>query len=302
MSSFAQHVATVHTPEDWHAVRRDLLAKLKSEIEPFAQSATFDAAAYRAAPWATIASLSQLTQAIPFYLARKFHNAQKVEICAHHYSWMLGNVAPSPLTTLIERWLPLWAKEAGGTVYRVMLRVEQRLAAREGEMTLRMLGDDLPHFSLSFSVIPAALIGRPSGPALLVSRMQGVKDQFETLRRASRALSDVAPRAVAFAVLTGIARACGVDHIAGVAAENYITYMPERRDELVRQYDEFFQALNAEGPRDGLYILDLRAPPKPMSEVKVGHRVRTRRKRALKEEIAAATAEVWARRFALPRG
>ena len=290
-------------PQAWNAIRRELLAKLQRELAPFAQAEAFDAAACRAATAPTVASLAQLTQDNLRYLARAFRGERKAEICAFHHQWMLANVAPFALIALIAGQVTLWSHEAAGTAYAVKLRVD-RWVAREGELTLEMYGDRTPLYSLSFSLVPpgAVPLAAASAPTLLVSRLQGAKDRFEALRRATKALSEVAPRAAVFATLSGIARACGIGQVAGVAAENFITFAPERRDELARQYDEFFVALDAQGPQDGFYLVDLSAPPKPIGEVKPGHRIRTRRKRALKEEIAARTAAAWTREIAMPRG
>ena len=290
--------SSLPTPQQWNAIRREILARLKQEIAPFAHGGPIDYAAYRAACAETFASLARLTQDNLRYLARKFREGVKTEVCAFHHDWMQAHVAPSGLHALLEGRVTLWSKPAGGAVYSARMHVEQWVA-REGELTLDMFIDEQSIFYVSFSVVPAAHFGL-AGAALLISRLQGAKDRFDDLRRATKDLADVAPRAVLYAVLTGVARAGGIDCLAGVAAENFITYAPERHDELVRQYDDFFRAQDAEGPFNGFYLIDLRRPPKPVTEVKAGHRIRTRRKRALREEIASETAANWARLFALP--
>ncbi len=171
---------------------------------------------------------------------------------------------------------------------------------REGEMSLEMFqGEETSIAILSFSVVPGRLFALEAASVLLVSRIQGRPGVFEELRLATKAMNDVSPRAVLFAALTGIAKAAGIDFVVGVDAGNYIAFLPENREMLERQYDDFFKALEAQGPADGFYVLDLRAPPKPVTLQKTGHRVRTRKKRQFKHEVSEAVARSWSEAFPL---
>ena len=276
----------------WNAIHRELLARLQAVVESFASAPAFDAQAYAAALEEALPGFAALPQRNPYYLARSFGDEEKSACARRHYDWLTAALPPAALRALFARALPLWSAEIDGARYAVTLRLEEWVA-REGEMTLDLYAGATDLYFLSFTVVPASLFGLEARDALLVSRIQGAPDRFEGIRQATKALSDVAPRALLFAALTGLARAAGIRHIVGVSGENFLTFLPEKAEALHRQYDDFFLSLDAQGPQGGFYIVDTQAPPKPVTQVKAGHRIRTRKKRALKEEVASAATAAW---------
>lgn len=242
--------------------------------------------------------LSALTGECRHYLARSFDEQEKRGCARFHYSWLLEALGPAPVCALIGGSPEIWRLERDGASYTVKIRFEHWVP-REGELTLEMHRDEDLLCLLSFSVAPGRLLGLEAREAVLVCRLQGNPGEFEQIRLATKAMDEVSPRAILFAAVAGLAKAAGMDHVVGVAGANHISLLPDNRETLQRQYDDFFLALDATPLSGGFYAVDLRAPAKPLTLQKTGHRVRTRRKRLLKQQIAESVAQTWTSMFPL---
>jgi uncharacterized protein VirK/YbjX len=277
--------------KQWNEAHRNLLWELKSVLEAgFAGEAGYADVLQQ---W--LDKKAQLTSSTRYYLARAFDADKKLICMRRHFGWALERLGPAGLHKLIAAPQPLWRFEADGLSYSVWARAEFWVA-REGEISLEMfLSDEISLGILTFSAVPGELFGLAATDAFLLSRIQGRPEVFEQIRVATKAMSEVAPRALLMAALAGVAKAMGVRHIVGVDAGNYVAFLPENREMLERVYDDFFKSLDAEAPIDGFYHLDLEAPPKPVTQQKVGHRTRTRRKRQFKADATETVAESWTR-------
>jgi uncharacterized protein VirK/YbjX len=276
------------TGKEWNAEHRLLLARLRAAVAQGGETAGI------------VADLADLTLRSRHYLTRGLE-AEAKRACSHfHYVWLREKLSAAALHSLLEGPVELWSGNPDGVCYVVGIRAEQ-FVAREGELSLELFANGKPLYALSFTVVPARLFEIEADAVFLVSRVQGRPDRFEDIRLATKAMSEVSPRAVLFAALSGVAGAVGIDLVLGVSAENFMNFQPDKLEALERQYDAFFAALEAEGPRGGVYLVDLGAGPKPVNSVKPGHRIRTRRKRQFKAEIAEAVGRAFAARLPPPQ-
>jgi len=274
--------------KEWNAEHRLLLARLCAAVAQGGEIAGI------------VADLADLALLSRYYLARSL-DAEAKRACAHfHYVWLCERLTAAALQSLLEGPVELWSVKPDGVRYVFGICAE-KFVAREGELTLELFANGKPLYALSFTVVPARLFDIEADAVFLVSRVQGRPNRFEDIRLATKAMSEVSPRAALFAALSGVAGAAGIDLVLGVSAENFMNFQPHKREALERQYNAFFEALEAEGPRGGVYLVDLGAGPKQLNLVKPGHRIRTRRKRQLKAEIAEAVGHALAARLTPPR-
>jgi len=271
----------------WNATRRDVLDRFQGVVEAQVRVDGVKKMVRTEAVSTILHQLAEMSAEIFSYLARNFDDETRRLCCLFHHSWMLENLCADRVHEMLIKKPPIWSENMGEHRYVAALHME-RFVSREGELSLELFFDRKMICVGSFSFLPARLFGLEGAEVLLVSRIQGGKERIDDIRLATKTMSDVAPRAVIFALLTGIARAVGVNHVIAVSAENHADFVPLHSEALHQQYDDFYLALGAVGPQNGFYIYDVAAAKKPLNAQKVGHRVRTRRKRQLKEKISDA--------------
>ncbi len=163
----------------------------------------------------------------------------------------------------------------------------------EGELSIEYIFNNTNIYTLAFSFVPGYLLGIAEDDVIFVSRMQGQSGTMNEMRSATKLMRDVAPQAVLFAVLQGIADASGIGTIIGTSASTHISFREENAKVLEKAYDDFYASLAADRADSGLYIVKLPLVPKPVSEIAPGHRLRTKAKRELKRDISLTAAQSW---------
>jgi uncharacterized protein VirK/YbjX len=157
----------------------------------------------------------------------------------------------------------------------------------EGELSLNFEVNGRVVFILSFTIIPGCVVKSEAQEVVLVSRLQVVKGCYDEIQRATRTLYDVAPPALLLAALCGVAEAFGIKAMAGITG----TMKPEfhfyegEAAHIQQAYDGFFTELGATKGRADFYLGPLPPQEKPISSIKQGHKIRTRKKRAFKRDI-----------------
>ena len=110
---------------------------------------------------------------------------------------------------------------------------------------------------------------------------------------ARKVLADVAPNALLLSALQGIGTALGIEEMASVSSTLQSVYREEIANRLQRAYEDFFGELGIEKNEKGFLVTSLPIPEKPMTEIKSGHKLRTKEKRALKLEIKATSLDLF---------
>jgi uncharacterized protein VirK/YbjX len=225
----------------------------------------------------------------PNYLATGFSELQRAKCFMFHYHFMMDVFGETFLDDLFFGSVEIWARDIDGARHSIAIK-QSRTSLVEGELSLEFQVDALCLYTVSFTIAPADLAGAGDEGQVLISRVQGSWGLWPQIKQATRRMKDVSPSFALIAALQGLASATGIHRLGGVSA----LYQPARastyKSDFDQAYDQFFRSLGAEPLDDRLFSACLPLAEKPMTEVKPGHRIRTRAKRAIKHEIAEAAA------------
>lgn len=221
----------------------------------------------------------------PNDLAKSLTNAQRASSHLHHYSFLQARLSPSSLRQILNCELRLFETSEQGHTFAIDLAAALH-GYYEGELRLNFLADGNDIFVLSFTFVPGSVVGSPMRDAILISRNQGTKGTLPIIGMATRSLLGVCPQALLVSALEGIAEAVGIPEIVCVSAANQPTDSSEVHSTFAQKYDEFFESWGATFAGPGFYTLPVPFPQKPLPEIKLSHRQRTRKRRALKRLVA----------------
>jgi uncharacterized protein VirK/YbjX len=220
------------------------------------------------------------------YLARGLTVEQQAECFIHHYSRLPDVLPENVLIKVLLEDILLDEIQTANDLFAVRMGLS-RPWDDEGELSLNFEVNGKVVFVLSFTIIPGWVVQSEAREVVLVSRLQGVKGYFEEIQRATKTMHDVAPPALLFAALCGVAAAFGIKRMAGITAamKPEFHFYEGEATHIQQAYDEFFSELGAtKGPAD-FYLAPMPPPEKPITSIKRGHKTRTRKKRAFKQEI-----------------
>jgi hypothetical protein len=220
------------------------------------------------------------------YLAHSFTLEERAACLLHHYRRLLRKLPHQVLRSLPECAAVLFEMRHEDACYAVTMSLPG-LFQDEGELSLNLQVDGENVFVLSFTVVPGRVVQTEAEDVLLITRLQGVPGAFDPIQKMTKAMHDVGPGAFLFAALQGIAEEWEIGEMAGISARNHRSYEEGHTVLLTDAYDDFFRELGAVRNGKEFLVSPLPLPQKPLSQVKAGHKLRTRKKRAFKQEIAA---------------
>jgi uncharacterized protein len=227
------------------------------------------------------------------YLARGLTASQQAECFMHHYRRLPELIPARILSPILLDEFQLDDIREGNDRFTIKIGFS-RPWDYEGELSLNFEANGRLVFVLSFTIVPGRVVRSDSKEVLLISRIQGVKGCYEEIQSATKAMHDIAPPAILFAALCGVADALGFDAMAGINA----TMKPEwylcegESGHIEQAYDEFFAELGISRGPAGFYLSQLPPVEKPMTLIKRGHKTRTKIKRAFKREVADRVSRV----------
>jgi uncharacterized protein VirK/YbjX len=226
------------------------------------------------------------------YLAKTLSGKYNSECSSRHYLFLYKHIASDRLAHLLDG-LRIFEHQSAKAIYTITIECTLEYF-QEGELSLDFRVDGVSIFVFSFMFVPGHVVGLADPDAILVSRMQGRLGRYEEVRSATRDMSDCSPQALLFAALQGIARAVGVECMAGTSAANQLCHCDDNDDLFRQAYDNFFNSVDATGPADGFYQTRISRPERPLTSIKSGHRLRTKKKRQLKHTISNAVSLTFA--------
>jgi uncharacterized protein VirK/YbjX len=219
------------------------------------------------------------------YLARSIKDAAKYRCFLSHYSFLTETFLNSVVQQILYEEVVLYQTRPVDTDYAVTIQTSREIH-NEGEVSLYFKASGEPLYVLSFTIVPGDVVKARDLHVILISRMQGWGGKLAAIQAATRSMSDTAPQAILFAALQGVARAVGIDCVAGTRATNHVGYYAPRASLFENAYDDFFLSIGASDNGHGFFVVTVPAREKPMALVKPGHRLRTKVKRALKRDIS----------------
>ncbi len=224
------------------------------------------------------------------YLSTGLSELQRGRAFAHHYDFIARHIDRPRLERILFEHLDLWRETFEDSEHLIRLKLAGP-SMTEGELNLEFICAGLLLYTLSFSFVPGNWSNGRGGARVLVSRLQGPKDNWDAFKAASRRMGDVSGPYALMAALQGLAVALGVKKISAVSARRQPARGANPIEAFEATYDQFFTALGLVESDMRVFEGALPLVEKPMSEVKRGHRIRTRLKREIKRRIAAAAAE-----------
>ena len=227
-----------------------------------------------------------------FYLMKYLSTEQKINIYVHNASFFYENISLNSIVDLMERPPILYRAKIGDHSFTCTLQFE-RDTAREGEFSLYFCDGLEQLYCVSFTFVPGAILGLPKPTVILVSRMQGKKGKLAQIKRATKACLDIAPQAILWAVLQGVAIRMGVDTLVGADASRNLSYDENSAEMLMRTYDRFYESVGAKKLPNGVFLCDLSADAMPEKALTSAHRARNKRKREFKRAIIDEVIAQW---------
>jgi hypothetical protein len=234
--------------------------------------------------------------ALPFrylnrnYLVRQITVAQRARSLLHHYRRIRALLPNQTLRQILNPGFTVYETCRDADLFRVTLGLS-RDGYWEGELSLHLYVNGVPVYVLSFSIVPGSIAGVLADEILLVARVQGVKGCESQIRLATKSLLDVAPPALLVAGLQGVAATLGIQSMAGTCAILQSSYRQELSSEFQEAYDDFFVTLGATKNSAGFFCAPLPLEEKPLLLIPKGHKIRARKKREFKRQVADSVAQ-----------
>jgi hypothetical protein len=195
-------------------------------------------------------------------------------------------MSASLLRRTLHEHVTVFESLTGGARYEITLCYSRDIE-KEGELSLNLHVDGAIVFVLSFNIVPGWVVKSQAAEVLLITRLQGTRGYYSQIRLATKVLHDVGPAALLLAALQGLTQAFGIGEMTGVCATRQSSYSEEFSSHYRSAYDDFFAELGAVRNSAGFFVSPIPMPEKPVAEVKQGHKLRTREKRAFKQQVAA---------------
>jgi uncharacterized protein VirK/YbjX len=226
------------------------------------------------------------------YLSTDLSREERAAMLIHHYTFLRQRTRGDFFQDVVEQPLLLWEHAVGERVYRMSLSVPI-FADGEGDLAIYFSADGVDIYFLSFTIGPGSICGL-DGAAMYIARMQGKGKGLDQIRLATRDCGDISPARLLLAAAEGIAQALDLSHMVGIGAMHQVsTAQGSDPSDLVKAYDEFWQAAGGTKIARDMYHLALPVLGKPIREVKRDHRSRTLRKRRFKTAIRDAVGEAF---------
>jgi uncharacterized protein VirK/YbjX len=219
------------------------------------------------------------------YLVRGISPAERAVCFAHHYRRLSTMFSEPVLEQILYSDITLLEKQTPDHLFSVRFRLE-RAEVREGELSLALQVDGVTVYILQFAIVPGRVVKSDAAEVLLVSRLQGIKGSYRQVHLATKAFLDVAPPALLLALLHGIAKLCAIDEMAGISATKQFSYIEKCAQSFQTAYDDFWVELGATRVSESFFACPIPPLEKPLDSITNGHRARTRKKRAFKQQLA----------------
>jgi len=225
----------------------------------------------------------------PNYLVQGMTVAERAACFLHHYRRLHDAMPDSLLRRTLQENVAIHEIPEGAHRFTITMGLS-RPYDEEGELSLHLHVDGEIVFVLSFTIVPGWVVKSRAAEVLLVTRLQGVKGAYSQICFVTRTLHDVAPAALLLAALQGLADAFGISEIAGISAIRQSAYSQDCAAVFKEAYDDFFVELGMYKSETGFYHAPVPLQVKPLAFIKHGHKLRTKEKRAFKQQIQLACA------------
>ena len=217
------------------------------------------------------------------HLALSLSPSDRRAALIEHYS-ALPELLHAGVLQNLPSGISIWRRNVGLNRPALSLTLEPaRLAPMEGELQLRLSYETDLHV-LTFLLAPGRIFGARSKRVLFVGGVQGRLGARQEMRAASKLNDEISPAAMLVLAIQAIGRVLEVEEIIAIAEDDHVSvgYSPAR---IMFDYRRLWTQVG--GERWGQhYRVPLETRQKPLSEISLSHRARTRRKREAKRIIS----------------
>jgi uncharacterized protein VirK/YbjX len=227
---------------------------------------------------------------VPNYLVRGFTSAECAASFLHHHRRVYAALPESVLRQIAQGYVTLHEFAEGPNHFALTMALTERIAEKEGELSLDLRVDDEKVFNLSFIIVPGCVVKSEAAEVLLITHLKGMKGCDTQIKLARKAFHDYSPRAMLLAALQGIADGFGINEIHGVCATKQRSYTQESSAILRIGYDEFFAKSGMVKTAAGFYASLVPIEGKPLASFKGRARSRARKRRAMRQQTQSACA------------
>ncbi|MFL6725741.1 MAG: DUF535 family protein [Sphingomicrobium sp.] len=219
------------------------------------------------------------------HLALSLRAPQRRQALMGHYTTLPKLLQPS-VRARLGAGILIWQKLLDRDCPPLSVILEpSKLAPMEGELQLRFsYRSDL--CVLTFLLAPGRVFEIDAPSILFIGGVQGRFGSREEMREASRLNGEISPAAMLILAVQAIAKIMQVDELVAIGEDDHISmsYSPSK---VMFDYRLFWT--QAGGIRRGEhYRIPLESPQKPLLEIPLSHRGRTKRKREAKRLVRAA--------------
>jgi uncharacterized protein VirK/YbjX len=225
------------------------------------------------------------------YISKALSVQQKHQILIGHYSFLREKFSAGQLQQLFNHGIEYYREADQQDTYRIVLQAVTDHLEFEGSMYLYVKLNERRIFTLSFTFVPGNIFGFEDQRIIFISSVQGTKNEFDQIRKATRYFKDNALPSVLIKVLEAIAVSLNIDKFLGIAASDQLSYKSGLSYErFYANYDTFWLSMGGVSKK-GYYSIALPLQQKPILQISQTHRNRTLKKRKKLEEIFEVTAQ-----------
>lgn len=253
-----------------------------------------------------IAPLSQLHPKIKYkylrgnYLSKSLSVRDSQQILRYHYLCLDGKISSDFFHRLLGEFPIIWESTVGENHYTIRLAFPRnlhppyRIVDHEGDLLLLFEANDITLYVMCVTIVPGELARScwntsNSNRAIFIGKIQGGKGTHETMRAATKALSDVAPPRMLLCAVQALARIFQIDTIVGVSNKEQLSKNNADYESSIHfDYDTFWTSIGAQETARNAFFLDASLPEKSIELVQQKHRSRTLAKRRFRKGIVDA--------------
>ena len=216
--------------------------------------------------------------------------AERSACFTHHYGRMHAVLPDQLLRQTLRGDVTLYEIPDGGNRFVLTMGLPSPLD-NEGEVSINLLVDGEAVFVLSFAIVPGWVVESEAAEILLITQDPGQERRLSRDSSRHQGLARRRSRRTSAGGRAGIADTLGIAQLAGVSAVKQSCFTPECTAAFNGAYDDFFTELGMFRNAAGFFLSPVPIEDKPLACIKQGHKLRTKEKRAFKQQIQLACAD-----------
>jgi uncharacterized protein VirK/YbjX len=228
------------------------------------------------------------------YLWRGPSTRDKARCLVTNFEFLKSSLSAEGLDAVITGENVLFERAKDEQAFSITLCLSAEPVHLECEMSLLFKVNGKPVFTLSFTIVPGAVVGCRTEYTIFVTRLQrlGAGDEgAAALRLVSKMLHGITPAKALLDAAQGVAQALGIGYLSGISGQLQSSYIAENDTFYVRAYDEFFEASGMSRTDGRFFHGAVPLEQKSIEEAitKASNRSRGKHRRQLRGDILASS-------------